>query len=264
MLPNLLGIGAARSGTTSLHALLSKHPDVFMAAAKELHFFTYLHPEVGGARLFTGETRVMTQTRYEAHFAEASDVRWRGEISPSYLWIPDAAPRIKALIPDARIIILLRDPVERALSEYRWSQRNPRAWRQSYPHAVASIEEFIDQGVAGLLRSEIPTVPFAPATTLWKGFYARQIKAFCDLFDRENLFIDLFERMIGDPARFQGNLFGFLDIPDLRSVELPRTHMSEDDTVMPERSREALRKLYREDVAALAELIGEDLGHWLT
>ena len=106
-------------------------------------------------------------------------------------------------------------------------------------------------------------LPFDPSTALWKGLYANQLRRFIDLFGRQSLFIHLFERMVDSPAAFRGNLFDFLKIDDMEEIELPKVNVSEGDAAMAEITRQELKRLYRDDVAALAELIGEDLGHWL-
>lgn len=105
-LPNLLIIGAAKAGTTSLHRYLSLHPDVFMSRRKELHLFS--KPD--------WHERVRW---YRAQFTEALPVR--GESSPEYTmhpWFPDVPQRARRLIPDARLIYLVRDPIERLVAQY--------------------------------------------------------------------------------------------------------------------------------------------------
>ena len=201
------------------------------------------------------EIRVITQEQYEAHFAEASSHAWRGKISPSYLWVPDAAPRIKALVPDARIIILLRNPVERLHSEFRYSTGLGRN--------RGTFDDFVRSGLPALRAGKVPMLPFDPSTALWKGLYANQVRRYIDLFGRENLFIHLFERMVDSPAAFRGDLFDFLEIDDMENIELTKVNVSEGDAAMAEDTRQVLNRLYRDDVAAVAELIGEDLGHWL-
>jgi hypothetical protein len=107
MLPNLLIIGAQKCGTTSLHAYLDLHPDVHMAAAKELDFFIADRAWRNGADWYAGCFR--------------DDARVRGEASPNYTAWPvwDGVPeRAASLIPDARIVYLVRDPLERIESHY--------------------------------------------------------------------------------------------------------------------------------------------------
>lgn len=104
--PNLLIVGSAKCGTTSLHAYLDEHPDVFMSRRKELKFFN--RPDWRE-----------TLDDYRRQFPAGAPVR--GESSPTYTmhpYEPDVAPRICEVIPDARIVYLVRDPVDRLISQY--------------------------------------------------------------------------------------------------------------------------------------------------
>lgn len=108
--PDFLCLGAQKAGTTTLHDLLRHHPDAFVPDVKETHFFT---------RHFD-----QSLAWYERHFAAARPAQTVGEITPYYLFHPAAPARIAALLPTARLIVLLRDPVERALSGYFHARRH--------------------------------------------------------------------------------------------------------------------------------------------
>ena len=107
--PDFLGIGTQKGGTTSLQKALEQHPNVFLPRSKELHYFTLLSSQ-GVAW-------------YEAQFAAATATQQCGEITPYYLFHPEAPRRIHALVPEVRLIVLLRDPVERVLSQYFHARR---------------------------------------------------------------------------------------------------------------------------------------------
>lgn len=107
--PDFLGIGTQKGGTTSLQKALERHPNVFLPGSKELHYFS-LHSSRG-------------VTWYSAQFAAATADQLCGEITPYYLFHPEAPRRIHALVPEVRLIVLLRDPVERALSQYFHARR---------------------------------------------------------------------------------------------------------------------------------------------
>lgn len=126
-LPNLIVIGAHKCGTSSLHYYLDLHPQVSMSSPKELNFFIdeFDPPGTAPARMVSGNgaARHGNWPRgldwYASHFAAASSVR--GESSPAYTapWRAYAAERMGALVPDAKLIFLVRDPVARAVSHYR-------------------------------------------------------------------------------------------------------------------------------------------------
>src|SRR5215210_5286768 len=120
-LPNFIIVGAAKAGTTALYWYLSEHPAVYMSPVKETFYFAYGVDEAG--RLLYGDPEVhrfpvKTLREYEALFAAAGDASAIGEASPIYLECPQSAGRIRELIPAARIVASLRQPVDRAYSDY--------------------------------------------------------------------------------------------------------------------------------------------------
>ena len=126
-LPNFIVIGAAKAGTTVLYWALAEHPAVFMSAVKETNYFAYGVDDTG--RLLYGDPEVhhfpvQSLKDYERLFADAGDAVAIGEASPIYLECPQAAGRIRALLPAARLICGLRHPVERAYSDYQMSLRS--------------------------------------------------------------------------------------------------------------------------------------------
>jgi hypothetical protein len=133
--PNLFIVGAAKCGTTHLHWLLSTHRQACMSTLKEPHFFadTYTGTEEG-----YGPERVDTLEDYLALFPGAADAQVVGEASPSYLFDPNAPARIADFSPDAKIIVLLRDPVARVYSHYLMDVHRGR---QTLPIAQALEED---------------------------------------------------------------------------------------------------------------------------
>lgn len=109
-LPHFLVLGTQKGGTTSLHRLLAQHPQVFLPACKEVHYFS-LHDE-------------QPLSWYAEHYDAAQPGQLRGDITPYYLFHPRAPQRIRAVLPRVRLIALLRDPVERALSQVFHARRH--------------------------------------------------------------------------------------------------------------------------------------------
>ena len=107
--PHFLGLGAQKGGTTTLQRLLEQHPQVWLSPAKELHFFS-LHYARG-------------LQWYAAQFAPAAPHQCCGDITPYYLFHPEVPQRIASHCPEAKLIVLLRDPVERSLSQYFHARR---------------------------------------------------------------------------------------------------------------------------------------------
>ncbi|WP_215843637.1 sulfotransferase [Acidithiobacillus montserratensis] len=113
--PNFYIVGAVKSGTTSLYAYLKQHPQVFLPETKEPHYFTRVKPAPEQDHLIQ---RVSSQQAYQHLYRGSEKFSCVGDASPSYLWCPEAAERIYQVRPDARIIVILRDPVQRAYAQY--------------------------------------------------------------------------------------------------------------------------------------------------
>ncbi|MGO8958392.1 MAG: sulfotransferase, partial [Streptosporangiaceae bacterium] len=113
-LPDFFIAGAPKAGTTALHSALARHPSLFMSAVKEPKFFLTDGPPPakggGPGDAKTYREHVWRRAQYEALFAPAPAGALRGESTPFYLYRHDAQVRIRALVPDARLILVLRDP----------------------------------------------------------------------------------------------------------------------------------------------------------
>ena len=249
LLPDFLGVGASRSGTTSLYDLLDRHPQVFMAKPKEIQYFSFFHPEV------THTGHPMTPEQYADLFADGGSARARGEISPSYLWVPGAAERIQQMLGQIRILILLRNPIERTYSDFQYSQRKGRN--------LLPFREFLQQAQSLLEKKQLIVATSHPTAILWKGFYARQVQTYLEMFGRERVFIRLYEEMTGDVPGFRSALTSFLGIDDDTSLDLQRVNESGGESPMNDEDRELLRTIFRDDILRLGTLLDRDLGAWL-
>jgi len=193
--PNLFIIGAAKSGTTSLSYYLSQHPDVFMAAMKEPHFFSRVRPE---GKFAHAMPVISDQADYLRLFAEGTGFRYRGEASTSYLWSPEAAGRIAECVPEARIIAILREPIERLHSHYL---NDMREGIEDRPIDRAIEEDFRAQGRWGVTHLYVEC-----------GFYSRQLERYLAAFPRHQLLV-LFLDDLRDRVRpTLRRVFAFLDL----------------------------------------------------
>lgn len=128
-LPSFVCIGGAKCGTTSLYEYLRSHPQVYLPDQKELHFFSapdLLERPNGPGTRWALESVVRDEADYRSRFIDARPDQILGDISPSYLNCDGAAGRIHEMIPDAKIIILLRNPVDRMFSQYMHLRRAAR------------------------------------------------------------------------------------------------------------------------------------------
>ena len=194
--PNFFIVGAAKAGTTSLHAYLSSHPQVFMSTLKEPHYFADFDVS---AELDNFLPVIRCRSDYHELFKNSDGFIAVGEASPSYLCDPGAAERIKSAIPTAKIIVSLRNPIERAFSHYlmdfyRGSEKLP-------------FEEALELDLA---RREKGWGKSAQYTEL--GLYANQVRPFLREFGRDKVLIILFEDLVRDTRGTMQEIARFLGI----------------------------------------------------
>lgn len=201
-IPNLFLVGAMRSGTTALHEVLGSHPDVFMSQVKEPAFFAdpaelALDSRVAAAAGYAGD-----RAAYLGLFAGAGNAMYAGESSTHYTKRPrinGAAGRIAETAPNSRILYLVRDPVRRTLSHYRY---HVRAKYERLPCLQA-------------LRTE----PVYCATS----DYAMQIEPFFEAFGRDAVHIVVLEELTRDPTGELQRIYDWLGIPATGGrTELPQ------------------------------------------
>ena len=258
VLPDFVIVGAQKAGTTSLYAYLRLHPDVLPAAAKEVHFFDTCEWDAG-------------PEAYRAHFPLAVHRslarRFRsprvitGEATPYYLYHPLAAERLAATAPQAKIIILLRDPVERALSHYG---HEVRAGRETEPlrKALQSEDDRL-RGHEAALRAGAPPCQHLDHRNFSyraRSRYSGQVARYLELFPAGNVLVLQSEKLFSDDPRTKARLAEFLGISPLT-----RPFVAENVGTRSPRDPEeaAVRKLLAADLAddqaALQALAGEEL-----
>lgn len=194
-LPTFFIIGAAKAGTTSLHYYLDQHPQIQMSAIKEPHFFA--GPENGIP--FPPE-KIDSLEQYERLFDPAFEVR--GEASPSYTNAPrrERVPeRIGELVPDAKFVYLVRDPIERTISHYR--------------HAVASGKE------RRSLRAALADVGDAHSYLACHSLYAHQLELYLRRFPQSRVMVVDQAELLANREETLRSVFAFLDVDDAFSSE---------------------------------------------
>ena len=239
-------VGAQRSGTTYLYELLDAHPEIEMARP--------VRPE---PKFFLNEaTRNLGAAEYEAAcFDAASTARVRGEKSTSYIESADAAARIRAVFPDARIVFLLREPAARAVSNYRFSLANGLE-KLSMWDAFAREEERIG-------RYDEKAVSVSPFAYQQRGHYIDYIEAYERVFPREALHLMLHEDLVGGEAALV-TLFEFLGVdPSFRPPVLGQVvNATGGGEELSGSDAARLRAVFAESNARLSERYGLDLSGW--
>ena len=290
--PNLLIVGAAKSGTTSLHNYLNQHNDVFMCNPKEPHFL--INDEIGIQRIPIG---ISDKIAYEKLFLEGEGLKYRGESSVMYLMYPEIViPKIKEhLGSEVKIVIMLRNPVERAYSGYQHVKRY---------NIKEDILEFRDAWDVSEQRyfSDPDMTPASRYKEL--GLYYNQVKSYLENF---NTHIIIYEDYKLDFQNEMNKVFDFLEINRME-INSEQQHMvggwqwqnqkvkslmtrknllksflkiiipskamrklirqkiqdrnSADVPPISIEDKNMLKDYYKDDVRQLSELLGRDLNYW--
>ena len=201
--PTFLVIGAAKSGTTALYRWLQQHPQVYMPANKQPHHFAGIEPAFCGPGDDALNRDIVTDPdRYRGLFAEGAGYVARGEASPFYLYYAAAsAANIRAAYPDCRLVVLLRNPLERAWAGYLHLVRDGRE-RGSFRQALEREDERLRRGWE----------PLWGHRTL--GLYGQQLSAILSVFPREQVGVWLYDEMQQRPQALFADVCRFIGVDD--------------------------------------------------
>ena len=292
-LPNLFIVGAAKSGTTSMHNYLSQHPDIFMCTPKEPHFL--INNEIGKRRIPVG---ICSKKAYLNLFIKGKNQKYRGESSVMYLMFPEMViPKIKQQFgEDCKIIIMLRNPIERAYSGFQHVKRyNVKEDCTDFKSAWSISEE-----------RYFSNPEMTPASRYKElGLYYKQVKSYLD--GMKNVHIIIYDDFQNDFKNEMIKVFDFLGINNI-NIDSDKRHMVggwqwEDEKMkrllmkknpfksflkiiipfkslrnkirkiiqnrntlevpeIKEGDRKMLKQFYTDDVNKLSELLGRNLKMW--
>ncbi len=299
-MPNFLVIGAPKAGTSALYSYLQQHPQIFMSAVKEPHFFSFENEEIKAKGPGDQERLAGTVTRLEEYqklFELVSDEIAIGEASTTYLSSAKAAERIKYHLPQVKLIAILRNPVDAAYASFLHLRRDGDESINDFALALQQEEERIAKNWEGIWHYKN------------RGFYYQQVKRYFDIFNREQIRIYRYQDFKNNPVKILQDIFGFLEVdqsftPDMsekhnvsampknqalnRLLVKPNPLKSTINLILPQdfRSqiaskikswnlsqyqkpqmsleiRQQLTEEYREDILQLQDLIRQDLSSWL-
>jgi len=230
-MPNFLVIGAAKAGTSALYHYLRQHPEIYMTARKETHFFGYegidSHTNGPGDSVVNA---ISNLEDYQALFDGVTHEVAIGEASPTYLYLPRASGRIKYYLPDVKLIALLRHPADRAYSAYMHLVRDGREPIKDFAKAIAEEEKRIRDN-------------WGPLWHYTKGgFYYEQLARYYDLFDCSQIRVYLYDEFNRQPETLLTDVYHFLGVQD--DGWLPDLAVRPNVSGVP-RSRRFQRLLYR-------------------
>ncbi len=230
--PDFVGIGAQRSGTTRWFDLIVAHPQIEAppATRKELHYFDRFH---------AGGFAAADAAAYGDYFPRPPG-RLTGEWTPVYLAAPWVPAMLAAAAPDAKLLVTLRDPIERYLSGLQRHHRTARA-------------------------TDTPLNAMAPLEAFVRGFYHAQLTHLLAHFERPQVLVLQYERCLREPLGELQRTFAFLGVPDTGftpDLDAHPNRQSEKPALHPD-ARRALVEAYAPDVAQLSRRFPEiDLALW--
>jgi hypothetical protein len=299
-LPNFLGVGAAKSGTSTLYIHLLNHPEIYVPKMeyKELRFFSDMGPFTGPGDETVNAKITNTLQEYASYYANVTQEKVIGDVSNDYLYFYEKSIKnIKKYLPGpTKIIILLRNPVDRAYSNYLY---------------------FLLDGRETLSFEEACKVEDKRLAQHWEwlwgykqvGLYFKQVKAYLDNFDQVK--VCFFDDLVRDNKKFLEEIYAFLEVDPIYAPKslnqkfnasgipqnkLLHSLLVRDDaqknaireffkSLLPKKQRQTLKRhlmnrnlqkpplhpetrseltnYYREDVLQLQDLLQQDLSHWL-
>ncbi len=250
-LPGFLVIGGHRCGSTSLYSYLVQHPQITTADVKEVHYFDLNYAQ--------GENWYRAHFPHVGHYIANGIFRRRlitGEATPYYLTHPHCPTRAAKLIPRAKIIVILRNPIDRAYSHYH-HQVKKGLETLSFEDALDREEERIAGEFERMMHEPgYYSFPFRKFSYKRRGHYAEQIEAWLRHFPRGRMLVLKTEAMESDGQSVVDRAFQFLGMKPHRIPQFQRHHQSQYE-IMPEQAREKLAAYFEPRNRALESLLGE-------
>ncbi|MGK7344546.1 MAG: sulfotransferase domain-containing protein [Candidatus Nitrospinota bacterium M3_3B_026] len=252
--PGFIIPGEAKCGTTSLYIYMVDHPDIFPADRKEPNNFIQ-YPQ----------SMVYLKSHYPPFHRKVfrekilSRKFVTGEASAEYLSKPRVPRHVAALLPSVKLIVLLRNPVTRAYSDYQMLKGRGVINGPFESVARRNIEWLSDPGLAPLVEAAAEA-EHNPARYLRKGLYAESIARWLECFPRESFLFLKSESFFENPQRTLDRVFDFLGLPGHRPREFRVGRRGDYDVPIDPRLAEEMAEFFRPHNERLYELIGEDLG----
>lgn len=252
-LPDFLIIGAQKCGTTSLYDLLVKHPAVAPAYQKEVHYFDRYYNK--GLIWYKAN---MPRERERRAAAKEGREFVCGEAAPSYLYHPLAPERAKRLLPNAKLIVLMRNPTERAFSHYH-KERGREDETLSFEEAIAAEESRLEGKYEKVLQTGTHSHNWWHYSYKARGRYAEQLDRWFRLYPREQFLILKTEDMAADTPGTVDQVCRFLGIAEGGVTDFARSNVGGYKQEMNPETRAELDEYFRPHNERLYKMIGRDM-----
>lgn len=240
---HFLVIGAQKSGTTALDRYLRKHPQIGLPPKKEVHFFDTPH-------YFDNPS---PYEEYHQHFNFKAKKLIYGEITPSYIYCQETPRRIYEYNPRIKIIAILRNPIDRAYSQ----------WNMNRKEGTESLS--FEEAIRIEKERAFDTRPYQNLVYSYtdRGFYSEQIRRYQRYFKDHKMHIVLYDDLKNKPTETLQGICQFLGVRPLNKP-IPTEHKLEYNEPLNPETRKHLQDYFRHDILEVERLLGVDCSHWLS
>ena len=248
VLPDFIIIGTVRSATTSLYYNMCKHPSILPAFTDEIGFFdSNYHLGIEWYKSMFPKKAEMDKIKEKTKFSIT------GEDTPFYFWKADAVDRIHEVIPVCKLIAILRNPIDRAYSNYQIGVKYGSE-DLSFEEAISEEKNFLENNTSQV-DSELKYS--RPRSYLAKGHYSEQMKLWYKKFPRNQLLIISTEEYVTEYQKTFDNIFRFLELP-IHKINNPEKKKVEKYASMNSNTRQQLLDYFRPYNSDLYKLIGKE------
>jgi Sulfotransferase domain len=211
LLPDFLIIGTQKGGTTSLYNYLQDHPSIASASRKEVHYFDRRLNLKKGLIWYRGHFPTRLEKYYAHHLQKKTFVT--GEATPEYLFLPHIPQKAAKVVPHVKLIVLLRNPIDRAYSQYQHAVVDGYETRSFEEAFISQAARIAEERVTILQDTDYERNAFMQNNYLMRSLYIDQLQRWMRLFPREQFLILKSEEFYADPAVALNQVLDFLNVP---------------------------------------------------
>lgn len=250
VLPDFIIIGAMKSGTTSLYYNISQHSNIYEAAYDEIGFFD------DNFDLGLLWYKSMFPSIFKKKISKFKNKEFlTGEDTPFYFWKENAVNRIQKILPNVKLILILRNPIDRAYSNYT-DKINRGTETTEFDEVVKNEIAFIQNKSSKLKKNNLLTDIITEPAYLAKGIYVKQLELWTKKFPLEQIHILSTEKMAKDPFKTLENVFEFLEISK-ESIKIPELRKKKEYSPMNSETRKLLIEFFKPYNEELYKMINQ-------
>jgi hypothetical protein len=242
---NFIICGTQKGGTSALDSYLRDHPEICMADSKEVHFFD-------NEAYFLNKEPIYS--KYHSSFSPKKSHKLIGEATPIYMYWHDAPRRILEYNPDMKLIVLLRNPIERAYSHWNM-ERSRNADNLSFWNAIQNEQERCREAL-----------PFQHRVYSYidRGFYLDQLRRLWSCFPKDRILILKNEYLKNQPNEALQDVCDFLEVDQIGNIKAKSVNSGPYESKMSDKERMYMRSVFEHEIQCIERVLGWDLSDWLS